>query len=93
MNNIEEIYFLLELCPHLIFLKVEYIHMDTKSFVQLVLSKLKTKYLHQLQELCFYVRAADDQTIKRLKKIIDDEKLLIDYTITRVLDFIYLQWN
>jgi hypothetical protein len=31
--------------------------------------------------------------MKQLNKMIDDEKLLIDYTIKRVLDFIYLQWN
>jgi hypothetical protein len=94
MNNIEEIYFLLELCPHLIYLKVDYArNMDMKLFVRLILMKLTTKYLHQLRLLCFPVLAADDQTIKQLNKMIDDEKLLFDYTIKRVLAFIYLQWN
>jgi hypothetical protein len=94
MNHIEEIYFLLELCPHLIYLKVDCVrNMDMKLFVRLILKKLTTKYLHQLRLLCFHVRAADDQTIKQLNKMIDDEKLLFDYTIKRVLDFIYLQWN
>jgi hypothetical protein len=47
MNDIEEIYFLLEYCPHLLYLKVDYVRrMDMKSFVRLILSKLKTKYLH-----------------------------------------------
>jgi hypothetical protein len=94
MNHIEEIYFLIELCPHLIYLKVDNIcNMDMKLFVRFILKKLMTKYLHQLRLLCFHVRAADDQTIKQLNKMIDDEKLLFDYTIKRVLDFIYLQWN
>jgi hypothetical protein len=94
MNNIEEIYFLLELCPHLIYLKVEHIrNMDMKLFVRLILSKLMTKYLHQLQVLCFPVRAANDQTIQQFKRMIDNEKLLFDYTIKRELDYIYLQWN
>jgi hypothetical protein len=65
MNDIEEIYFLLELCPHLFYLKMDNIHnMDMKSFVRLILWKLKTKYLHQLQVLCFYVPTADDQMIQ-----------------------------
>jgi hypothetical protein len=94
MNNIEEIYFLLELCPHLIYLKVDNIrNMDMKSFVRFILVKLMTKYFHPLRLLCFHVRAADDQTIKQLNKMIDEEKLLFDYKIKRVLDFFYLQWN
>jgi hypothetical protein len=93
MNNIEEIYFLLELFPYLVFLKIDIIPMDMKLFVRLVLSKLKTKYLHQLRLLCFPVRAADDQTVKQLTKMIDGEELLFDYTIKRVLNNIYLQWN
>ncbi len=67
--------------------------MDMKSFVRLILWKLKTKYLHQLQVLCFPVRAANDQTIQQFKRMIDNEKLLFDYTIKRELDYIYLQWN
>jgi hypothetical protein len=94
MDNIEEVYFLLELCPHLIYLKVDDIdNMDMKLFVRLILMKMKTQEQSKLQLLCFHVPAADDQTMKQLNKMIDDEKLLIDYTIKRVLDFIYLQWN
>ena len=35
----------------------------------------------------------DDQTIKRLNEMIDDEKLLVDYTIHRELYNIYLTWK
>jgi hypothetical protein len=94
INDIEEVYFLIELCPHLINLKVDNIrNMDMKLFVRLILMKMMAKYPHQLRLLSFHVRAADEQTIKQLNKMIDDEKLLIDYTIKRVLDFIYLQWD
>jgi len=38
MNDIEEIYFLLEFCHHLFYLKMDNIHnMDMKSFVRLIL--------------------------------------------------------
>jgi len=35
----------------------------------------------------------DDQTIKQLNEMIDDEKLLVDYTIHRELYNIYLTWK
>jgi hypothetical protein len=94
MDNIEEVYFLIELCPRLIYLRVDDINnMDMKLFVRLILMKMKTQHQSKFQLLCFHVPAADDQTIKQLNNMIDDEKLLFDYTIKRVLDFIYLQWN
>jgi hypothetical protein len=94
MDDIEGVYFLLELCPHLIYLRVDDINnMDMKLFVRLILMKMKTQHQSKFQLLCFHVRAADDQTIKQLNEMINKEKLLIDYTIKRVLDFIYLQWN
>jgi hypothetical protein len=55
--------------------------------------KMKTQHQSKFQLLCFHVPAADDQTIKQLNKMIDDEKLLTNYTIKRVLDYIHLQWN
>ncbi len=64
-----------------------------KLFVRLILMKMKTQHQSKFQLLCFHVPAADDQTIKQLNNMIDDEKLLIDYIIKRVLDFIYLQWS
>jgi hypothetical protein len=94
MNDIEEVYFLIELCPHLIYLRVENLHqMDIELFVRLILNKMITKYPHQLRLLSFNVPAADDPMIKRLNKMIDDEKLLLNYSIKRVLNHIYLQWN
>jgi hypothetical protein len=61
MNNIEEIYFLLELCPHLIYLRVDYINnMDMKLFVRFILMKMKTQHQSKLQLLCFRIPAAVD---------------------------------
>jgi hypothetical protein len=92
MNDIEEVYFLIELCPHLIYLRVDNLRqMDMQLFVRLILKKMNTKSSHQLRLLSFAVPAADDPMIKRLKKVIDDKKLLLDYAIKRVLNHIYIQ--
>jgi hypothetical protein len=94
MDNIEKVYFLMELCPHLGYLRIDDINnMDMKLFVRLILMKIKDQHQSKLQLLCFQIPAADDQTIEQLNKMINKEKLLIDYSIKRVLDFIYLQWN
>jgi hypothetical protein len=94
MNDLEEVYFLIELCPHMVYLRVDDLKkMDVKLFLRFILKKLMVKPSHRLRLLSFRVRAADDQTIQQLNQIIDDEKLLFNYTITRVLDFIDLQWN
>ncbi len=47
----------------------------------------------RLRSLCLRVSTADDQMIKTLQKMIDDEKLLINYTIKCVVDTIYLRWK
>jgi hypothetical protein len=94
MNDLEEVYFLIELCPHLIYLRVDNLHqMDIELFVRLILNKMITKYPHQLRLLSFTIPAADDPMIKRLNKMINEEKLLLDYSIKRVLNHIYIQWN
>lgn len=94
MDNIEKVDFLMELCPHLVYLRIDDINnMDMKLFVRFILMKIKSQHQSKLQLLCFQIPAADDQTIEQLNKMIDKEKLLIDYSIKHILDFIYLQWN
>jgi hypothetical protein len=94
MNNIEEVYFLMENCPHLMYLKVNCIkNMDMKIFVLLILMKIIIKLQNRLRLLSFHVRQADNQMLKQLNKMVDDEKLLTDYSIKRVGDEIFLQWK
>jgi hypothetical protein len=94
IDDLEEVYFLIELCPHMVYLRVDDLNkMNVQLFVRFILMKLMVKPSHRLQLFSFRVRAADDQTIQQLNQIIDDKKLLFNYTITRVLDFIDLQWN
>ncbi len=46
---------------------------------------------HHLRSLCFRIPTADNQIVKKLEKMIDNEKLLVDYTIKRICDNIHLQ--
>jgi hypothetical protein len=75
MNNIEEVYFLMEHCPHLMYLKVDCIK-NMKIFILLILMKIIIKLQNRLRLLSFHVQRADDQMFKQLNKMIDDEKLL-----------------
>ncbi len=89
MTAIEEIYFLIKLCPHMTYLKVGSLNnMNIGLCIRLILMKISNR---QLRLLCFRVIAADDQIIEKLNKMIHFEKLILDYTIKRVLDDIYLQ--
>ncbi|CAF3442224.1 unnamed protein product [Rotaria socialis] len=94
ITNIEEVNFFLELCPHIIYLKVDFINnIDMELFVRHILIKITTICNHQLRLLCFCKSAADDQMIKTLQTMIYSEKLLLDYTIKRIVNSIYLEWK
>ncbi|CAF4214467.1 unnamed protein product [Rotaria sp. Silwood2] len=43
--------------------------------------------------LCFRIPTVDDEMIRKLKRMINFEKLLFNYTIKRVADFIYIEWE
>ncbi|CAF3926851.1 unnamed protein product, partial [Rotaria sp. Silwood1] len=51
------------------------------------------EYKTHLRSLCFCVPTAEDETIKILKTMINDEELLINYRIKRERDKIYRQWK
>ncbi|CAF2902923.1 unnamed protein product [Rotaria sp. Silwood2] len=71
------------------FLNVECIHGMT---IELFLRDILNKINKDLRLLCIYVSKADDNMIKRLKEMIDNEKFLSNYTIHHELGNIYLQW-
>ncbi len=45
-----------------------------------------------VHSLCFRILSEDDQMIKIIDKMINDEKLLDNYTLKRQLDYIFLNW-
>ncbi|CAF5146080.1 unnamed protein product, partial [Rotaria sp. Silwood1] len=88
-ETIEEIYFFLNVCLYMEFLNVECIHsMSIELFLRDILNKINK----DLRLLCIYVSKADDNMIKRLKEMIDNQKILSNYTIHHELGNIYLQW-
>ncbi|CAF3255429.1 unnamed protein product [Rotaria sp. Silwood2] len=89
-----KIYFLLNVCPHMEFLNVECINgMTIELFLRDILNKINLDHHKELRLLCIYVSKADDNMIKTFKKMIDKEKLLLNYTIHHELNNIYLQWK
>ncbi len=76
------------------FLNVESINdMNIELFVRDILNKINKDHHKDLCLLCIYVSKADDKMIERVNKMIDNEKILSNYTIHHELDNIYLQWK
>ena len=93
-NMIEfyDIHFLMALCPYMAFLKIGFINnMNIEVFLHYILKKINYQSNDYLRLLCVHVPTVDDQMIKKLEKMINDEKLLVNYSIKRVLYDIYLQ--
>jgi hypothetical protein len=94
MDNMNPLDFLLALCPYMNYLKIEHLNpVEAELVLDHVLKKIHHDCNDHLGLLCFGVPAADDQMIKTLQKMIDAEKLLINYTLKRVGDDIYFQWK
>ena len=94
INTINEVSLILELCPRITYLKIDSINnIDIESFVRFILIKIKTICNHQLRLLCFCISAADDKMVKNLQTMIDSRNLLLNYTIKRILNNIYLEWK
>ncbi len=94
MKTMEDIYFLIELCPRMTYLKVEFLQkINIQLFVRFILMKINMEFHHQLRLICFRVISADEKLIEKLNKMIFLEKLLTEYIIKRTSDYIYLQWK
>ncbi|UJR16646.1 hypothetical protein I4U23_003546 [Adineta vaga] len=87
MNVIEEIFFLLTLCPHMTYLKIDDINnINVEVFFRLILSKNQFEDNKSRRSICIHrIRGADDKMISELNKMINVEKLLINYNIQLLL--------
>ncbi|CAF1328554.1 unnamed protein product [Rotaria sordida] len=93
-NDIEEVYFLMLLCPHMNYLQINSINnINIKLFIRNILIKINNNCNEYLRLLFIHIPTADNQMIIELKKMISMKKLLVDYEIKRVVDHIYLQWR
>ncbi len=94
MDEIEQIYLFMTLCPYLTYLKVGFINnINIELFLRNILKKINDKCNNHLHSLCFHIPIADDKLVKKFEQIIHTEKLLFDFQIKRILDCIYLQWT
>jgi len=94
MNNIEEVHFLMSLSHRLNYLQINSLHnINIESLIREILIRINDGCNEDLRFLCVRVPTADDQFIEKLKEIIDCKQWLVDYTIKRVMDKIYLQWT
>ncbi|CAF1122191.1 unnamed protein product [Adineta steineri] len=92
MIQIEDIYFLIDQCPRMTYLKVDFSnHMDIEVNIPKILMKINTKYNHHIRLLCFRVVVADEKLVENLKRLIHFEKFFSDYKIKRVFDDIYIE--
>jgi hypothetical protein len=84
---------LIELCPLMEHFEVNGIKdSELTPLVHFILTKTKTHIL-RLHSLCLYTYNTNDQMVKKLQKMIDDEHLLFDYMIRRSDNMIALQWH
>jgi hypothetical protein len=90
----EEIYLFMEIFQCINQLKVELMQsVDMESFVRDILLHLMMKPNSRLQFLCFCLEMADDLMVQKIKNMIENENLLFDFNIKRVMNEIHLQWN
>jgi hypothetical protein len=94
INYTDEIFVLMKFFPNMVYLHVNYIHItDIESCLRSILEEIHHECHKHLRSLCFRVPAIDDQMIQTLEKMMNNEKLLINYTIKRIDEHIYLQWK
>ncbi|CAF5018528.1 unnamed protein product [Rotaria sp. Silwood1] len=100
MIEIEEIYYLMKLCPRMNYLQVDYINnINIELFVQDILQKVQNEHNQYLRSLCFMVPTIENEMVKKLEEMIHSQKSFLHYmikrhyTINRVVNSIYLEWK
>jgi DNA integrity scanning protein DisA with diadenylate cyclase activity len=95
MMEITDIYFLMDVCPKMEYLRVGSLNdMDVGLFVREILHKINSENNQHLRLLSFIVEEANDELIQKLAKMIDTEKLVTNYSIQYVYHKnIFLQWK
>ncbi|CAF0872427.1 unnamed protein product [Adineta steineri] len=94
INGIEEVYFLMRLCPRMKYLKVNLINeINYELYLKNILTKIKQNSNKYLRSLCLYNPTADNKMVEKLQKMINQKKLLCQYTIKCEHNNIYLKWK
>ncbi|CAF4496999.1 unnamed protein product [Rotaria sp. Silwood2] len=92
-NDFKKIQFFINLAPQIEYLQVKCeSNFNIESIVRYILLQTIDEFLN-FNLFCLCVRIANDIMIKQLENMINQEKLIHDYKITRSTDRIYLQWE
>jgi hypothetical protein len=92
ISTIEEIYALMKHYPNMSYLKIDsFDNMKVDVFIQNVLKKINDESNQHLRLLCFCASTTDDSMMETLEKMKKDKKLLNDYTINRLDNYLCLQ--
>ena len=90
---IEQVHFFLYLCPSIEYFQVNISkHMDFKMLLRFILTQANT-YNFYLRFLCLGIKNGNEDMLQQLQKLIDSEKLLSNYMIKRIGNYICLKWN
>lgn len=93
ISDFEQIQFIIGLFPRMKYFALELINVNLKSAVRLTLKRIKEKNMYHPMTICIYAEEATYDKMKKLKKMIDMENLLKDYTINRQRERFYLKWK
>jgi hypothetical protein len=100
MSGMEQIHFLMNLCPRMQYLEIEY---TTKIDLENILGFISMNNIIRIPYLCclcLCVPNANEKIIETLVKIIDferlfniDNKIFRDYVVQRIQNKIFLNWK
>ncbi len=92
--TMKQIDLIIQIFPRIQYLSLQHIFdRDIESIVRYTLSKIKEKKICHPMTICIVGLEAEYDKVQKLKQMIDSEHLLLDYTINRQFNRLYLQWK
>ncbi|CAF1491711.1 unnamed protein product [Rotaria sordida] len=93
MNDLEEVQFLVDLCPRMKYFEIDCTNgICPEKVLRFILMK-NSKYIRNLCVLCLKISPMNMNIIDKLKNIIDIEQLCQTYTIEQIDSRIYFRLN
>ncbi len=85
---------MMDMIPNLIYIKIDHINnVDIQSTIRYIMKNIDRNCNKHLRLSCIHLPTVDYELLKKLKKIIENEELTLDYSIKCVNACIYLQWK
>ncbi len=90
----EQIDLIIHLLPRIQYLSLQHIHdRHIQPILRYTLSKIKEKNISHPITVCVFGLDAKYDKVRKLKQMIDSERLIQDYTISHQLNRFYFQWK